>query len=147
MTKSLRDNIVTRRTIMIPPHCQTKRGTRVVYGNGQCRRVMTGRVRSRSRQGKRQENWVSSHYRTMGITPKFARNSDLLTFQKMVMDHLTQHGMDTITYLVDPVDKSNTVTIVSKHAQFTLKTVSKLTKQAILMRLISRTRETPSQCS
>ena len=64
----------------------------------------------------------SEHYQTKGIEPKFTRNSHLLTFEKLVMDHLTRHGLDTITYLVDPVNPETTVSVVSKHAQFTLKT-------------------------
>ena len=65
------------------------------------------------------------HYRTLGVEPKFTRKTDLLTFQKKFMDHLKQHGMDTITYLSDPGNVLQTVSVVNQHAQFTLKEAMK----------------------
>ena len=39
-------------------------------------------------------------YRTQGLDVKFGRKSDIHTFQRDVMDHLEDHGMDTILYIV-----------------------------------------------
>jgi hypothetical protein len=61
------------------------------------------------------------HHRTTGLEPKFTRESDLLTFQKKMMDHMIRYGMDTITYLPDPTDPKQVISVLSEHAQFTLK--------------------------
>ena len=42
------------------------------------------------------------HYRVMGLSTKFSRKSDLLTFQQEVNEHLSEFGMDTIAYLPSP---------------------------------------------
>ena len=34
------------------------------------------------------------------------REANLLTFQKKVLKHLAQHGLDTISYLQDPTDNN-----------------------------------------
>ena len=51
----------------------------------------------------------SQCYRIKGLDPKFGKNSDLLVFQKDVMQHLKEHGLDTITYLPDPTKKDTLV--------------------------------------
>ena len=61
------------------------------------------------------------YHRTTGLEPKFTRESDLLTFQKKMMDHMIRYGMDTITYLPDPTDPTQVISVLSEHAQFTLK--------------------------
>ena len=61
----------------------------------------------------------AAHYRTTGLKEKFNRNTSILMFQKEVMDHLTSHGMDTITYLPDPSDKTKMVSIITDHDRFT----------------------------
>ena len=46
----------------------------------------------------------------------------MLTFQRKVMKHLVEHGLDTITYLPDPADKYEMISVVSDHARFNHKT-------------------------
>jgi hypothetical protein len=62
----------------------------------------------------------SQYYRTMGLSTKFTRDSDLLTFQKKMMQHLEEYGMDTTTYLPDPTDPTQMISIITHHARFTL---------------------------
>ena len=64
----------------------------------------------------------SHHYRTSGLDTKFTRSSDLLTFQKNLWKHLVNHGLDSITYLKDPMNPQQVVSVVDSHALFTLKT-------------------------
>lgn len=63
----------------------------------------------------------SEYYRITGLETKFTRKSDLLTFQKKVMQHFQKHGLDSITYLPDPTNKDQMISIVTQHPQFTLK--------------------------
>jgi hypothetical protein len=58
------------------------------------------------------------HYRTIGLETKFSRTGNLQVFQREVMEHLQEHGMDTITYLPDPTDTSKMISIVEHHARF-----------------------------
>ena len=44
----------------------------------------------------------SQSYRIQGTSTKFTRDGNLLTFQKKLMKHFVQYGLDTITYLRDP---------------------------------------------
>ena len=46
----------------------------------------------------------SHQLRTQGLETKFTRTSDLLTFQKNVFKHLVNHGLDTVSYLPDPMN-------------------------------------------
>ena len=62
----------------------------------------------------------SQAYRIQGLDAKFTRKSDIHTFQQDVMDHLEDHGMDTISYIVDPTDKTKMVSIVTNHGKYTL---------------------------
>ena len=61
-------------------------------------------------------------YRVHGLETKFSRNSDLQTFQKKVWKHLVEHGMDTITYLEDPIKSTEVASVVTDHARFDVKT-------------------------
>ena len=60
----------------------------------------------------------SEHYRTLGMTTKFGRKKDLLTFERKLMEHLEENGLDTITYIPDPGDSTNVVSVVSDHGRF-----------------------------
>ena len=62
-----------------------------------------------------------------GLTTKFKQDDDILVFQSHVWKHLTGHGLDTITYLRDPTDTSNVLSVVTCHARFRadLKTTKK----------------------
>ncbi len=68
----------------------------------------------------------SQHYRIDVKGTKFSKDSDLLAFQKDVMDHLTNYGLDTITYLADPQDKESMVSIVTDHAKYNPREVNAL---------------------
>ena len=65
--------------------------------------------------------------RSTGLTTKFKQDDDILVFQSHVWKHLTGHGLDTITYLQDPTDTSNVLSVVTCHARFSadLKTTKK----------------------
>ena len=52
---------------------------------------------------------------------KFTRDSDLIAFQCQVMDKLEKYGMDMITYLPNPADKTKLVSVITDHGWFTLK--------------------------
>lgn len=63
----------------------------------------------------------SQYYRTAGQLVKFTRKSDLLTFQKKLMNHLEEYGLDTITYIPSPVDATEMISVIDNHARFTAK--------------------------
>ena len=63
----------------------------------------------------------SQAYRVKGLETKFTRDSDLHTFEKKIMKHLVQYGLDTITYLQDPADNTQVVSVITNHARFNLK--------------------------
>ena len=67
----------------------------------------------------------SQAYRQRGLETKFSRKSDLQTFQHEVLNHLENHGMDTVTYIEDPTNNTNVVSIISDHGKFTLAEGSK----------------------
>ena len=48
----------------------------------------------------------SKSYRMAPMDTKLSKGSDLLDFQKLFMNRLEMHGLDTITYLPDPEDAS-----------------------------------------
>lgn len=75
----------------------------------------------------------SQHYRTTGLPTKFSRDSDLLTFQKKVLNHLEDYGLDTITYLPSPTDDSQMISVVPNHARFTLKQTTQVEAVQFLM--------------
>ena len=72
------------------------------------------------------EQAKSRKYRIGGLSTKFSRSSDLLTFQKKVTKHLKEHGMDTIAYLQSPTDPNKVVSVVEHHALFSPKDGAKL---------------------
>ena len=61
----------------------------------------------------------SSYYRTKGLSNRFGSKESLTDFQIDVWEHLEKYGLDTIGYLPDPKDPSETLCTVTKHAQFT----------------------------
>ena len=70
----------------------------------------------------------SQYYRTTGLATKFTRDSDLLTFQKKILGHLEDYGMDTITYLPSPNDDSEMISVIPNHARYTLEQTTNLEK-------------------
>ena len=49
----------------------------------------------------------SKHYRTLGLTDKLSKSSNLQLFQKDLMEHMIEHGLDTITYAPGRVHMEN----------------------------------------
>ena len=74
----------------------------------------------------------SQYYRVRGLETKFTRGSDLQTFEKKIMKHLISYGLDTITYLVDPTDSTQVVSVISEHARFNVKVGVKLGNDALV---------------
>ena len=62
----------------------------------------------------------SQHYRRQGLETKFSRDKDIQTFERDVMSHLEDYGMDTITYIADPAKATQLVCIVTDHGRFNL---------------------------
>ena len=60
------------------------------------------------------------------MTDKFDKTSDRQTFVTDVMTRFKDTGMDTITYLRDPVEDSKMISVVTMNARFTLESVTKL---------------------
>ena len=56
--------------------------------------------------------------RVQGLENKFSADGDLQVFQKKVMKHLELYGLDTITYLRDPTDEKQVVSVITDHARF-----------------------------
>ena len=73
----------------------------------------------------------AAHYRTMGLKDKFKRDNNILLFQKEIMDHLKSHGLDTVTYIKDPTDGAQVVSIVTDHDRFTIKSADAVEKSQI----------------
>ena len=68
----------------------------------------------------------SQAYRVKGLENKFSRNSDLQTFEKKMWIRLVEYGLDTITYLSDPTDPKEVVSVITEHARFNVKDGVKL---------------------
>ena len=73
------------------------------------------------------------YYRTQGLADRFTRKSDLFTFQREVMEHLEEYGMDSITYLPSPTDPDKMISIISDHGRYTLKQARELEKAQIAL--------------
>ena len=60
--------------------------------------------------------------RQKGLEAKYSQGVKLSDFQKQVMDHLKDFGLDTVSYLPDPQGNSRSLdvlSVVSHHARFT----------------------------
>ena len=55
--------------------------------------------------------------RTKGLSTKFKKADDLVVFQSKIWKHLVEHGLDTITYLVDPSDVTDVLDVVNNHTR------------------------------
>ena len=56
--------------------------------------------------------------RTKGLTPKFKKDSNLVKFQKNMLKHLVKHGMDTPSYVQNPRNPNEVVSVVDQHSLF-----------------------------
>ena len=63
------------------------------------------------------------NYRKTGLQIKFGHDDDLTSFQDAVMDHLTDTGMDSISYLPDPKDATKMISVITSHSRFTISSV------------------------
>ena len=60
-------------------------------------------------------------YHTTGFETKFfTKDKDFMSFSRKVPRHLEDHGMDTISFLPDPLDKNKMISVVKNHARFSL---------------------------
>ena len=66
----------------------------------------------------------SSEYRTSGLDPVFKQTGNLDDFQHRIMTHLRKYGLDTISYLPDPVNPTTMVSVVENHSKFTTTTAT-----------------------
>ena len=57
-------------------------------------------------------------FRTKGLQPKFAKDGNLVQFQKHFMKHLVKNGLDTVSYVQNPRDPSKVVSVVDHHSLF-----------------------------
>ena len=76
--------------------------------------IQPTQYRPNSISGQAKARW----YRTMGLTTKLTRDGDILGFERDTIDHLEDHGLDTITYLKDQGDASKVISVVSNHGRF-----------------------------
>jgi hypothetical protein len=62
------------------------------------------------------------NYRKKGLVTKFSKKDDLALFQKLLLKHLVDCGMDSIAYLEDPADSMIMSNVIKEYAKFTLST-------------------------
>jgi hypothetical protein len=60
----------------------------------------------------------SQYYRRSGLGYKYAKGKDLLVFQRKFLKHAEEHGLDTVTYIEDPANPNELVSIVTDHGKF-----------------------------
>lgn len=71
--------------------------------------------------------------RERGLDIKFSRASDLENLEHQVWRHLVNHGLDTITYVPDPVDNNIMVNCVKEHGRFSVDSIKRLVKGQLTM--------------
>ena len=59
-------------------------------------------------------------YRKKGLDPQFKQTDSLEIFQYQVKAHLEEFGLDTISYLPDPVNPTTMICLVDCHSKFTV---------------------------
>ena len=64
----------------------------------------------------------ASEYRLRGLEQRFKQTDSLEQFQAQVKTHLLKYGLDTISYLPDPVEPTQMVSVVDHHAKFSQET-------------------------
>ena len=68
----------------------------------------------------------SQVYRQRGLSTKLSSGQDLISFQREVIRFFTSRGMDSITYLPNPMDSNNMVSIITDFGMFTMKSAREL---------------------
>jgi hypothetical protein len=66
----------------------------------------------------------SYNYRKSGLKNEFKKGGDLQLFQKALLKHFVDVGIDTITYLPHPSDPDRMESVIKYHASFSLETVT-----------------------
>ena len=64
----------------------------------------------------------SMKYREQGFETKFTMKSNLQVFIQEIQEYLARAGLDTISYLVDPANPSEMVSVVDNYSKFDLTT-------------------------
>jgi hypothetical protein len=72
------------------------------------------------------------NHRKKGLETKFGKKDDLALFQKQILKHLVDCGMDTIAYIEDPADSSVMSNVIKEYARFTLS----IARKAIITQVI-----------
>ena len=98
--------------------------TRLVVPDAEDKRVLV--TPSMYRPTSISANQKSYVYRCSGLTEKFDKTSDRQTFVTDVMTRFKDTGLDTITYLRDPVEDSKMISVVTVNARLALELVTKL---------------------
>ena len=71
------------------------------------------------------------NHRRTGMSTPFKPADDLTSFQNPVWDHLTDTGMDTIAYLLDPTDETKMSNVVKSHARYTVQSAAGLIEEQL----------------
>ena len=59
--------------------------------------------------------------RSTGLTPVFEEGDNFSKFKEKIQEHLEEHGMDTVSYLKDPMGNTlKAVSVVEHHAKYTI---------------------------
>ena len=74
----------------------------------------------------------SHFYRTTGLPEKFKEKDDLPLFEHKVWKHLSNHGMDSISYVPDPQDKAVMLSCVENHSRFTVESITVLIQDQVI---------------
>ena len=70
-------------------------------------------------------------YRSSGLEEKFHKDADRQMFYADVMARLKDTGLDTITYLPDPVDNNKMISVVNTSARFSVESATKLVQEQL----------------
>ena len=71
-------------------------------------------------------------FRKTGLATKYKKGDDLQVFQKAILRHMVDTGMDTITYLDDPVNSGTMHCILTAHSRYTLDKATQLAKAQVV---------------
>ena len=61
----------------------------------------------------------SKAYRMVPVEPKLSKGSNLLDFLKNFQKRLETHGLDTVTYLPDPENPQEVLSVLTHHSRYT----------------------------
>ena len=57
----------------------------------------------------------SCNYRTKGLDPKFKKSDNFQVFCDRIWSHFLDHGLDTVTYIPDPVTATEMISCILQH--------------------------------